>query len=194
MPTFNEVFATVPQGWLTEGEARLLWDAATLATRVLEIGCYYGRSACVLAGALSHRPDTVLYLVDPFGKQPDGHHFGTSPEEIVRAEKAVVSTRNAVLRWLPKDRFTIFEMTEQAMFESGVIKSLNMAYVDGEHSYEGTKGAIDRCLSVMGPSTTMLLHDYCNDGGGREIVRAVNDTPRLKLRLHVGRMAVCEVL
>ncbi len=194
MPTFDQVYDVVPTGWLTRPEAKLLWDVASEATRVMEIGCYFGRSACVLAGALSQRDNTFLYLVDPYGKFPDGHHFTSEPECLVRAEKAIASTRDAVLRWLPPTRFKFLEMPEAAAFAlPDVIANLDLVYNDGDHSYQGTRGASERWKTRLSPNGLMMFHDYSNEGGGLEVKKAVEDVDGLFLRDRVETMAVFEV-
>src|SRR3954467_10355720 len=54
------------EGWMTPGQARLLWDQATEVKpggRIVEIGSFRGRSLIVLAKAIG--PDVELVAIDP---------------------------------------------------------------------------------------------------------------------------------
>src|ERR1700677_2029847 len=57
-------------GWLTEGQARLLFDAARRAPAgqtIVEIGCHHGRSTVILATAKA--TGVRLLAVDPYGDE-----------------------------------------------------------------------------------------------------------------------------
>src|SRR3954467_11819409 len=65
---FEEAFAPAAdvEGWLTEAQARRLWDAAERVPPgglVVEIGSFRGRSAIVIASALGDGPGLVA--IDP---------------------------------------------------------------------------------------------------------------------------------
>src|ERR1700712_1312514 len=65
---FAEARASVAdvEGWMTPGQARLLWDQATEVKpggRIVEIGSFRGRSLIVLAQAIG--PDVELIAIDP---------------------------------------------------------------------------------------------------------------------------------
>ena len=60
--TFEEAWEQVADGWLTEPEARLLWETALLTQgRILEVGVYRGRSITLLA-----QLNREMITVDPF--------------------------------------------------------------------------------------------------------------------------------
>ena len=67
MSEFDEVFRSLPKdGWLTQAEAKLLWDLALMTDGdILELGTYCGRSAKVLATAISRQPNRRLFCCDP---------------------------------------------------------------------------------------------------------------------------------
>ena len=52
--TFDEAWEIIPgNGWLSRPEGQLLWDVAqTCSGDVLEVGCYQGKSTCLLALAV----------------------------------------------------------------------------------------------------------------------------------------------
>lgn len=78
-PEFGLIWARAAKvpGWLTEAQARALWDLATglpPGSLAVEIGSHQGRSTLVLAAALGTRGGTLV-AVDPF---VDGRLFGGS--------------------------------------------------------------------------------------------------------------------
>ena len=65
------------EGWMTDGQARLLWDSARRVDaggRIVEIGSFRGRSMVVLARAAA--PDVELVAIDPHAGNDRG------PQEI----------------------------------------------------------------------------------------------------------------
>ncbi len=68
MKTFDEAWAAVAevQGWMTEGQARALFDAASACPpggTIVEIGSFRGRSTIVLASACP--PGASVIAIDP---------------------------------------------------------------------------------------------------------------------------------
>ena len=56
------------EGWLSEGQARRLWEAATRVRapgRIVEIGSFRGRSTIILRGAAEEGVEVVA--IDPHG-------------------------------------------------------------------------------------------------------------------------------
>ena len=79
MRTFEEAWAAVAdvQGWMTEGQAHALFDAASTCPpggTIVEIGSFHGRSTIVLASACP--PDATVIAVDPHAGNDRG------PQEI----------------------------------------------------------------------------------------------------------------
>jgi|GEM_PF-3679070 len=172
-PEFEEVFETLPgHGWLTFREAQLLWRIAETTTGpILEVGCYYGRSTVLLA-ALG-RP---MYCVDPFD------HFDTadpSGEIIKAAFLDNLATRNIINVQLFCEKI-----------EDWQIRSAGFAYLDGDHTCDGTTNQINAALATG--AKTLCIHDYSNTGGGRSVVKAI-DASALDVQKVTGSMAHCSV-
>jgi precorrin-6B methylase 2 len=124
--TFADVWGvaeTIP-GWLSEAQARALWDrAARLGSGavVLEIGSHQGRSAVVLAAALPE--GGRLVAVDPFGA---GWKYGQpDTEQRLRGnlERAGVTSRVEV------------RVATSAEVLASWHEPLDLVYVDGKHDY-----------------------------------------------------------
>lgn len=149
MKTFEQVYETLPaNGWLTEEEARLLWDfAGQFSGPILEVGVYHGRSSCLLASL--GRP---LYCVDPF----DGFDEDWGGDEIERRFRANMAGRDL-------SNFFLFRMR----VEDWNISNVNFAYLDGDHTAEGTRRQIEVARKCKAKG--IAIHDVNDSGGGLPI-------------------------
>lgn len=170
---FDQVFESMPsQGWLTKPEASLLWDAAKVTEGpILEVGAYAGRSTVLLAGLW--RP---IYTVDPFNDfdsdDPSGDHIHSLWLANIkeRGLDHVRLFRQKIEEWQPK--------------------LIGFAYLDGDHTYQGTVDQIRVALAAGARS--VCIHDYATDGGGVEIARAIQHSPLIIDKI-VERMAYCKL-
>lgn len=153
LPRFEDVFPTLPgTGWLTENEARLLWDAARRTEGpILECGCYHGRSTILLA-ALG-RP---VHVVDPFAGFDSDDPTGEKTELAFLLninERKITNVGVAKMRiedWKPVP--------------------CSFAYLDGDHGPEGTRVQIQKALTAG--AKVIACHDVNDDGEGLEVKNA----------------------
>lgn len=150
--TFDEAYLTIPgNGWLSREEARLLWDAAAQCEgSILEVGCYQGRSTCLLA-----RLGRPVYAVDPF----DGFDTAYSGDELER-----MVLENLLARDL--HNVTVYRQR----IEDWTWRECGFAYLDGAHTYKGTLAQVDAALACG--VKAVAVHDCNDDGGGKEVKRA----------------------
>jgi hypothetical protein len=149
MTTFEAAFERITgNGWLSRGEAALLWWAAgETAGPILEIGCYKGRSTMLLVQL--GRP---LMCVDPFA--------GFSTED--------PSGELTYKEWLENTREFANIQLYKVRVECWVPRPAAFAYLDGDHSAVGTRiqiGAAKRAGAKV-----VAVHDVSNSAGG-QIVR-----------------------
>jgi hypothetical protein len=169
--TFEEVYETLPgDGWLFKSEAELLWNAAN-ATQgdILEVGCYKGRSTVLLASL-----GRLVHCVDPF----DGFDSDLSGDDIIK-----IFWQNITSRGLDKN-IIIY----RNKVEIWTNRSIGFAYLDGDHTYEGTIRQINK--AVMCGAQSFCIHDYATSGGGREVLRALEYYRIAPVQI-VNRMAHC---
>ena len=181
---FEDVWPTVPgDGWLAENEGRLLWDSALASLGpILEVGCYKGRSTCLLA-ALG-RP---LYCVDPFSNFDDADMSGltiyqtffrnvtdrgftlavTGAGDDTPAPPGVTLWRQKIEDWTPRP--------------------VGFAYLDGDHSRDGTASQLRAARAAGAPLA--CVHDYSNSAGGVLVVAGLADAGGRLLKL-AGTMAL----
>jgi hypothetical protein len=142
------------EGWLTDAQARRLYERALHARRVVEIGSFRGRSAIVMA--LAAPAGAELVAIDPHAGGDRG------PREIepeaargqddfdafhANLERAGVAERVRHLR-----RFS-----DDAVAE--VAGPLELLYIDGAHRYGPARDDIARWGARVGPGGHMLVHD-----------------------------------
>jgi hypothetical protein len=144
------------EGWLSEGQARRLFDrAATVpqAGRIVEIGSYRGRSAIFLANATA---GAEVVAIDPHAGNDRGpqeiHGSASEGEADNRAfrdnlERAGVSGAVRHVRLPSQDALGTVE------------GPIDLLYVDGAHRLGPATEDIRRWGARVRPGGTMLVHD-----------------------------------
>jgi predicted O-methyltransferase YrrM len=148
------------EGWLTEDQARVLFDAASRVRPgewIVEIGSHQGRSTIVMAAAKSE--GVKLLAVDPF----DDPRWGGGPESLARF------TSNL------RDRGLLEEVKVERNLGShaGAVwggAPVAMLYVDGAHDYPTVRADIKAWAPHLTPTAQVLLHDAFSSPG---VTRAV---------------------
>jgi hypothetical protein len=162
--TFEEAYERIPgDGWLTEPEARLLWGAASVTEGpILEVGCYKGRSTCLLA--YLGRP---VYVVEPFS--------GFSSDDLTGEKIKATFLSNLDERGIhacrvfgckmpgPDARVWLFE----GKIEEWTPRPVGFAYLDGDHTYAGTVAQIQKAMK--GEPAVVAIHDVNDTGEGRDV-------------------------
>ena len=151
------------EGWLTDAQARRLWDAAREASppgRIVEIGSYRGRSAIVLATAAEHGVEVVA--IDPHAGNDRGPQqiHGTAGE----GEDDNAAFRANLARAGVADRVRHVRLPSQGALDS-VEGELSMLYVDGAHRYGPAREDIVRWGARVQPGGRLLVHDAFSSVG-----------------------------
>jgi hypothetical protein len=154
---FDELYDSLPShGWLTYNEARLLYDTAEPTSGpILEVGSYQGRSTCLLASL--GRP---VLAIDPF----DGFHSELSGNDIYAALVANLQQRGY------RDNVLIFRQKIEQWRSVIGNPQIGFAYLDGDHTYEGTLAQIVKTLELKVP--VIAMHDVNDSGDGLQVKRA----------------------
>lgn len=151
--TFDEIFETLPgNGWLSKPEAALLWRCLKLVGtgNVLEVGCFEGRATCLLAQGVPG----IVHVVDPFAG------FSTEDPDGARTHEAFLENAGA---------FSNVRL-HKVRIEDWEPRPVDLAYLDGDHTYEGTLAQINKALACA--PKTIAVHDVNDGGGGLEVKRA----------------------
>ena len=174
------------EGWLTDAQARRLWDRARAAgpsARVVEIGSYRGRSAIVLA----HATGGEVVAIDPHAGNDRGPRqiHGTAGEgeadnSAFRAnlERAGVAERVRHVR----------RPSAEALGE--VEGALDLLYVDGAHRYGPARDDLVRWSERLAPGGTLLVHDaFSSVGVTLAIARLLVGGARFRYAGRTGSLA-----
>jgi predicted O-methyltransferase YrrM len=150
-------------GWLTDAQARRLWDAAArvqVPGRIVEIGSFRGRSTIVLASAASEGVELVA--VDPHGGGDRG------PREISAEASRGRQDHDAFHSNLKRAGVAgrvihIREPSREAL--ASVAGQVDLLYIDGAHRYGPARADIEQWGARVAPGGTMLIHDAFNAVG-----------------------------
>ena len=157
--TFEEALAAVAEvdGWMTDGQARLLWDRASALAdgdRIVEIGSYRGRSAIVLASAAD--PAVEVVAIDPHAGNDRGPQEidGSAAEGDADHETFVANLRGAGVA--DRVRHVRLPSSDAGGEVAGPIALL---YIDGAHRYRPASDDIRGWGARVADGGTMLIHD-----------------------------------
>jgi hypothetical protein len=144
------------EGWLSEGQARRLFERATGVPpdgRIVEIGSYRGRSAIVLANAAA---GAEVVAIDPHAGNDRG------PQEIHGSAAEGEADNRAFVANLTRagvaDRVRHVRLPSQDALGS-VEGPIDLLYVDGAHRVGPATDDIRRWGARVRPGGTMLVHD-----------------------------------
>lgn len=159
--TLEEVSA-VP-GWMTPGQARCLWDRASVlgeGARIVEIGSYQGRSTVLLGTAVADGVE--LIAIDPHGSSIRTYEVREGQEdEAERLSKAFLANLEA---GGVADKVTYIRKSSHAALWD-VDGSVDLLYIDGSHNYGPARNDMLEWGSRVVPGGTMLIHDSFTSAG-----------------------------
>jgi len=196
-PTFADALTSVAavDGWMTDGQARLLWDSARRLTpgdRIVEIGSFRGRSTTVLALAVAKGVDIVA--IDPHAGNDRGPQElkGFAAEAAVdhdvfhaNLERAGVADRVRHVRDFSHDALGALD------------GDIELLYIDGAHRYGPALTDIRTWGSRVRRGGTLLIHDsFSSVGVTLAILRALAFGFRFRYVGRVGSMTEyrCELV
>ncbi len=165
MTTFEAVLVSVEgvDGWMTDGQARRLFDAAEsthAGQTIVEIGSFRGRSTIVLASAA---PEGVrVVAIDPHA----GNDRGPQEIEGFAAEAAddnAVFNANLAVAGVAERVTHIREFSDRA--HTAVDGEVQVLYIDGAHRYAPARADICDWGRRVSPGGTLLIHDAFSSVG-----------------------------
>lgn len=170
-------------GWLTEDQARLLWDAAVDlpdGADIVEIGSHQGRSTVVLATAAQARGGRVV-AIDPF---VDGRLFGGAKTREIFEHNIAAAGATESVSLLP-------EYSTRA--RPGWTQPFDYLYIDGKHDYWTLSDDL-KWSAHLPPGAPVLIHDcYSSIGVTLGILVHVLPSRGLVYERRAGSMALFRV-
>jgi len=165
-PGFDDALRVVADvaGWMTDAQARMLWDCAAAVPRggrIVEIGSYHGRSAIVLARAAAEGVEVVT--IDPHAGNDRGPQEirGKADEGELDHQTFLANLERAGVR----DRIHHVRAGSQETSPADVAGPIDLLYIDGAHRYRPARDDIRAWGARVTADGTMLIHDsFCSVG------------------------------
>jgi predicted O-methyltransferase YrrM len=148
------------EGWLSEDQARRLWNAALevgAPGQIVEIGSFRGRSTIVLSRAAAEGVQIVA--IDPHGGGDRGPQEIT-PDQVRGDEDNSVFRANLERAGVDGRVRHVRLLSDEA--HGGVDGPIDMLYVDGAHRYAPARDDIAAWGARVPVGGTMLVHDAYN--------------------------------
>lgn len=170
-------------GWLTEDQARLLWDATAdlqSAPLIVEIGSHQGRSTTVLATAVLGRGGRVI-AIDPF---VDGRLFGGSKTRELFDQNIASARLSDAVELLPE-----YSTAARPRWT----RPIDYLYIDGKHDYWTLTDDL-KWADHLPEGAPVLIHDcYSSIGVTLGILAHVLPSRRLRYEKRAGSLALFRV-
>jgi predicted O-methyltransferase YrrM len=115
----------------------------------VEVGSAQGRSACSIGLALKENGRGVLHAIDPHTRTDWNDAESVDSFEIISRNLAALELTD----WVKIVRKTSSEAAE------GWTSPIDMAFIDGDHSYAGVKRDWDIFLPFVRPFGVVIFHD-----------------------------------
>jgi predicted O-methyltransferase YrrM len=163
--SFADAFARAKgiQGWMSEAQARRLWDAALRVPPgglLVEIGSFHGRSAIVMASALAEGARFVA--IDPHGGGDRG------PQEIhaeaKRGDEDHIAFNRNIRAAGVESRIEHVRLMSSEAYDT-VEGTIDVLYVDGAHRFGPAREDIVEWGDRVREGGTMLVHDSFSSVG-----------------------------
>jgi predicted O-methyltransferase YrrM len=148
------------EGWLSEDQARRLWNAALEVRgpgQIVEIGSFRGRSTIVLSRAAAEGVQVVA--IDPHGGGDRGPQEIT-PDQVRGDEDNRVFRANLERAGVDGRVRHVRQMSDDA--HGDVDGPIEMLYVDGAHRYAPARDDIAAWGARVPVGGTLLVHDAYN--------------------------------
>jgi predicted O-methyltransferase YrrM len=162
---FHETMQAIAdvEGWLTDGQARRLWDGAARIDSggtITEIGSYRGRSAIVLARASAGRAHVVA--IDPHAGNDRGEWQFNGTREAGESDFDALR-RN--LRRAGVDGLVRHVRLPSQRALGAVEEPVDLLYIDGSHRYGPARDDIVRWGERVTPGGALFIHDAFSSVG-----------------------------
>lgn len=163
-PSENNTWKSIP-GWCTNIEGDYLYQIAAGLRKnqlVIDIGTYFGRSACAFALGCIESGARVITI----------DHYKGNPEHVVKPSFFDAYASIGKMGKAVKDKISTVQ-SEAVEFSENFPWPVHVVYVDNEHGFQAVVETFRAWWPKLVPGGNLLLHDSFNTGWN-EVVEAVN--------------------
>ncbi|MCY7377643.1 MAG: class I SAM-dependent methyltransferase [Pyrinomonadaceae bacterium] len=167
--------AETVEGFLSPNEMRFLALVAACPTAngdVLEIGSFKGKSTVILAKAAQLAGDAKIYAVDPLTAPS-----ATDPD-LRGDESSLKDFQTNIERHNVADKIEFHQTFSYQLAETWT-RPLRFLWIDGDHTYKGTKLDFDGFAPHLADGAIVAMHDVLHefDGGIRVFMEDILLSP-----------------
>ena len=175
------------EGYLAPNEISFLALAAACPTalgEVLEIGSFKGKSTIILAKSAEFNGDSVIHAVDPMIAPSE-----TDPD-LHGAPSSFPDFQKNIREHGVEDRICFHQKFSFELAQSWD-KPLRFLWIDGDHTYKGTKSDFDGFAGHLADGAIVALHDVLHEfeGGIRVFMEDILLSPNFGACGFVGSIA-----
>lgn len=163
----------------------------------VEIGVWHGDFSKMILNLIKPKK---LYLIDPWANVTDDSHseafVGRTEDE--KMERIFGKVQNRFKKHIEAGRVEIRREWSVPALQKFDDDSIDFAYVDGDHSYEGVKADLVALFPKMRVGGVMAFDDYHRRGWwGDGVIRAINEflgskPDQLRIRAIAGAQLAIE--
>ena len=147
-PKLREVFSI--HSHLTSRERYQLFKLARSKKQILEIGSYVGASAACFGAAQDASEASRIYCIDTW--QNDAMTEGKKD-----TYQEFLKNTSLYSKWIVPVRGFSTAVVEDVRRQT---TTLDLLFIDGDHSYEGAKADWDSYRSFLKSGSIVVFHDY----------------------------------
>jgi predicted O-methyltransferase YrrM len=145
---------------LTYVEKTMLFNLSKNSKSILEIGSYIGASACCFGAALKEAGSGKLICIDTWNNDAMSEGNRDTWKEFQN------NTREYKNYIVPVRGFS----TNVIQTVREISPTLNVLFIDGDHTYAGVKADWDAYKSFLNEGATVIFHDYGWAEGVKRVV------------------------
>lgn len=154
------------EGWLRPEEAQWLYERAMKSKRILEIGCFQGRSTISMLAACPQGPHSMV-VIDTFDARGTSRMGEFAGDQHVLFGKLVWNIRS---KGLPLPLIICGESCQARLFSP----QFDFIFIDGAHDDEAVRDDLETARRVAVPGCIVAVHDY-GDKDREDLTQAVKD-------------------